>query len=107
MIEVIEADALRLRILLTQPLELVRVGRTQVPVAVDELDEAATNALDGRNSERLVVALIGLGSEGDGMAKGMTGIDHAPGHGWRARSMLLDESHAEGIGFGIEDVVDI
>src|SRR4029078_11190222 len=41
------------------------------------------------------------------MAEGMIGIDDTPGHGRRARPMLVDEFHAEGFGFGIEDVVNV
>src|ERR1700676_3216113 len=54
MVEIEQARARRLRILRAQPFELGVIGRTLGAIAIDEIEQAAADALDGGNVERLL-----------------------------------------------------
>jgi hypothetical protein len=92
-VEIIEADALRLRIALAEPVEFGVIGRALLAVGVDEIEQRAADADDGRHIERLVVALIFRRTLRDGMFEGLLRVDHAPGHGRRAGAVNADEAH--------------
>ena len=54
MVEIIEAGAGRTRVAHAEPFELGIIGRALRAVAIDEIEQAAADALDGGNVERLL-----------------------------------------------------
>ncbi len=108
-IDVIEADALWLRIGLAQPFEIDIVDRALRAIAVDEIDLQAADSLDGRDLELIGadLRLDGLGAHGERAVIGVFRIGHAEGHGRSRWAVLRCEALGEGARLRIDDEVDV
>ena len=108
-IEIEQPHALRSRILCAQPFELGIIGRALGAIAADEIEQAATDALDCGNVEHFLrrVDAGGFGAERDGAGVRLPGVDHAKRHRRRAGAVRGDEVVAVGAGRFIDEVVDV
>ena len=108
-IEIEQPGALGPRVLRAQPLELGIIGRALGAVAVDEIQQAAADALDGGNVERLLRRgnIRGLRAERQRALVGLLGIDHAKRHRRRARPVRGDEAVAVGAGLLVDEIIDV
>ena len=108
-IEIEQPCARGVRISLAQPLELGVIGRAFRAVAVDEIQQAPADALDGGNIERLLLGrdLGGLGTQRDRALIGFDGIDHAKRHRRSAWPVRGDKVEAVRAGLLIDEIVDI
>ena len=108
-VDVIEADALRLRVGLAEPLEIDIVDRAFRAVAVDEIDLQAADSLDAQDLELVGtdLRLDGLGAHGKSTVIGVSGIGHPERHGRRGRAVLGREALREGAGLRVDDEVDV
>ena len=97
------------RILRAQPFELEVIGRALGAVAVDEIEHAAADALDGGNVERLLRRRnIGrLRAERQRPLIGQLRIDHAKRHRRRAGPVRGDEAMAMGTGLLVDEIIDV
>ena len=109
MIKVVYAAADRPRIFLADPIKGVRIGRTFIAIAVDEIDEAAAYAFDRRDVERLwpTFAGIRLGALRHGMGESPRGVDDAPSHSGRGRAVEIDETAAETLCIRVQNIVHV
>lgn len=107
MVEVIKAHAFRSRIGRAYPVELVGIGRAFAAVAIDEIDERASDAADGGSRESLAAAVVGFGAEFHGMLECVSGIHDAPCHRGSARAMLGNKACGERARLRIENVIDV
>ena len=78
-------------------------------VQVDEVDERATDAFDARNVQlhRTCALRSGLGAEAQCARVRPGGIAHAKRHGAGGRAVRPGERLGEGLGFGVDDEVDL
>ena len=108
-IDVIEPGARGPRVLCAQPFELGVIGRALGAVAIDEIQQAAADALDGGNVERLLRGShIGrLRAERERTLVGLLRIDHAERHRRRAGAMRGNEAMAMGAGLLVDEIIDI
>ena len=106
-IDVIEPRAFRPRVAGAEPLELVR--RTLGAVAIDEIEQAAADTLDGGNVERLLRRRnVGrFRAERQRAVIGRPGVDHPERHRRRARAVGGDKVKTMGAGFFVDEVVDV
>ena len=108
-IDVEQAGARGARIALAEPVEFGVVGRALRAVAIDEIEQAAADPLDGGNIERLARGrnIGGLGTERERAREGRLRIDHAERHRRRARPVRGDEVEAVAAGLLIDEEVDV
>ncbi|MGY4381508.1 hypothetical protein ACVWZ3_009147 [Bradyrhizobium sp. i1.3.6] len=108
-IEIEQAGTDRLGIACPQPLELGIVSRALGAVAIDEIEQAAADALDRGHIKRLLHRRhIGrFGAERDRTVIGRLRIDHAKRHRRRAGAVRGDEVEAVGAGLLVDEIVDV
>ena len=108
-IDVIEPGACGAWILRAKPFKLEVIGRALGAVAVDEIEQASADALDGGHVERLLRGrnIGGLRTERKCPLIGQLRIDHAKRHRRRARPMRGDEAMAVGAGFFVDEIIDV
>ncbi|EGE60007.1 hypothetical protein RHECNPAF_1740012 [Rhizobium etli CNPAF512] len=107
MVEIVEADPLRARVRLAQPVEFGIVGRSLGAIGLDEIKQRAANADNCRNIKHLVIAFIGDGALRHRMVESVFGVDDTPSHRCSAGTVLFDEAGGVTAGFGIDDIVDV
>ena len=108
-IEIKQPGALGPRIARAQPFELGIIGRALGAVAIDEIQQAAADALDGGHVERLLRRrnIRGLGAERQCALIGLLRIDHAERHRRRAGPVRGDEIEAVGAGLLVDEIIDV
>src|SRR5438876_5084819 len=109
MVEIIETGAGGTRIVRAQPLELGIKSRAFRAVAVDEIQQAAADALDRGNVERLLPRRNagGLRAKRNRPLIGLLRIDHAERHRRRARAMGGNEVEAVAARLIVDEVIDV
>jgi hypothetical protein len=102
-----EAMRRRMRIDAVQPPEIHIVDGAAVAVAVHEVDQAAANALDGRDVQlhRPDAAVERPGAELDRALEGVAGIGDPEGHGAGGGPVHAAEALGEAGGLGVEDEI--
>src|SRR5262245_43671638 len=92
-IDVVKPGAHGLRIARTEPFELGIVGGALRAVAVDEIEQAAADTLDGGNVERLLLRRQArwLGAECNRALISLPAIYDTERHRWRAGTVRGDE----------------
>ena len=108
-IEIKQSGAFGTRIFRAEPLELGVIGRTLRAVAIDEIQQAAADALDGGDIERLLRGrnIRGLGAERQRTLIGLLRIDHAKRHRRRAGPVRGDEGKAVGALLLVDEIIDV
>ncbi len=108
-IDIMQPGAFRPRVFGAEPLELGVIGRPPGAVAIDEIEQAAADPLDGGNVERLLRGrnIGGLRAERQRALKGRFRIDDAKRHRRRARPVRGDKVKAVGAGLLVDEVVDV
>ena len=108
-IDVVQAGAVGSCLPLAGPDEIDVVDRAAVTVAVDEVEQAAADALDRRNVEfhRTDAGFHRLGPEAHRTLEGVPGIGDAERHGAGAGAVLLGEAAGEAVRLGVDDEVDV
>ncbi len=108
-IEIEQAGTLGTRIPGTQPFELLVVGRALGAVTIDEIQQAAADALDGWHIERFLRGrnIRRLSAEREGALIGQARIDHPKGHRRRAGAVRSDEAMTVGARLFVDQVIDV
>ena len=109
MIEIKQPGAFRPRISCAEPVELGVVGRALRAVAIDEIQQAAADALDRGDIERLLRRRnIGrLGAERQRALIGPLRIDDAERHRGRARPVRGDKGEAVRARLFVDEIIDV
>ena len=109
MIEIEQPGAFGPRIFRAQPFEFGIIGRTLGAVAIDEIQQAAADALDRGNIERLLRGRnVGrLRAQRQRALIGRLRIDHAKRHRRRARPVRGDKVETVGAGLLVDEIVDV
>ena len=108
-VEVKEAKAFGLRIAFAGPGEFGVIGRALGAVAIDEIEQAAADALDGGNIEREESARrVGrLCAQGERTLIGRPRVDHAERHRGRTGAVLANEVRGIGARLLVDEVVHV
>ena len=109
MVDVIEAASLRLQIARAEPVERVVVDRALVAVAIDQIEQAAADALQCGHIEReRAGGRIGrLDPEPPSAVVSMRGVDHAKAHRRCARPVQRGKACGVGSGLRVHEVINI
>ena len=104
-----QAGARGPRVGCAEPVELGVVGRALRAVAIDEIEQAAADALDRGDIERLLRGAASAGSAPsvERALIGVPRIDDAERHRRRAGSVRGDEVEAVRAGLLVDEVVDV
>src|SRR4051794_12087163 len=109
MVEIKQPRAHRPWIPGAEPFEFAVVGGTVGAVTIDEIQQAAANALDRGNVERFLRGrnLRRLCAKRDRALIGLPGVDHPEGHRRRAWSVRGDEGKAVRARLLVDEIIDV
>ena len=108
-IEIEQPGAFRPRVFGAEPFEFGIIGRTLGAVAIDEIEQAAADALDRGNIERLLrrSEFGRLRAERQRALIGPLRVDHPKRHRRRARPVRGDKGKTVGAGLFVDEIIDV